>query len=558
MMNERKIRDAVRSYLMAEGFKIGDLTGVNPGDQIPLSWDLDDIHFVRKSESGEAYTSDDKFKEFQDRSPGDAFAIRSAFAFQQNAPARDNDAYPSHLEDVLEALKGKRDTVYMIPEKDMRQYVSDGTRIIARSIVDDIDDRVQRGDLPEEVKEARISIYVTPSSSNHVNDYVEDLRSSLTRYIGSRVAVKKKTAKSDFSKNAYKECAEEIKKSIDIFTKGSDRLGTYAYFFEKFSKKKYEEAVGLAKEKFGNIYERLQANPDAFPEVTQKFVRNVVMKIRRFENSIKDFQLPGNYLSSTDVDVNRSFRKIPVSQDPGIQADQAISRQFTKQIGDLTKETNPGTVGIASEIDLSKVQKQQLTNLSPFIKKRWGAWQKQAVPSRLTVSDLIKDFEDERRGDIPDWRKRMLAKKKSDFSISVVPSRNRTHVSDFIKADTSTLPTFTHIAIIADDNMESGVTLREMRRVFDRIRNQSNPPLAIYGAPLLMIRGQHPTSRTHEKSYTGRRKSKLPVAAPLSNIPESSELYKRIIDRLAVMGNPEFELAEPEEESDENQDKDPR
>jgi hypothetical protein len=106
--------------------------------------------------------------------------------------------------------------------------------------------------------------------------------------------------------------------------------------------------------------------------------------------------------------------------------------------------------------------------------------------------------------------------------------------------------------------MESGITLREMRRVFERIRGQSNPPLIVYGAPLLMIRGQDGRESTHEKNYTGRRKSKLPVAAPLSNIPENTELYKRIIDRLAAMGNPEFELAEPEEESVENRDEDQR
>lgn len=151
----------------------------------------------------------------------------------------------------------------------------------------------------------------------------------------------------------------------------------------------------------------------------------------------------------------------------------------------------------------------------------------------------------------------MIAAKKTDFSISVVPGQSRTHVADFIEADTGALPSFTHIAIIADDNMESGVTLREMRRVFDRIRNQSNPPLIVYGAPLLMIRGQKGREHTHEKNYTGRRKSKLPVAAPLSNIPESSELYKKIVERLAAMGNPEFELAQPEEESGEEREKDP-
>jgi len=558
MMNERKIREAVRSYLMGEGFKVGNLSDVRPGDQIPLKWNINDIHFVRKSDSGEAFTADEKFKEFQERNQRDAFAIRSAFAFQQNAPSSDNDSYPSHLEDVLEALKGKRDTVYTIPEQDMQQYISDGARIIARSIVDDIDDRVQNGTLPVEVKEARISIYVTPSSSRHVNDYVEVLRSNLQEYIGSRTSGRGKTVRSDFTKNAYMECAQEIKKSIDIFTKGVDRLGTYAYFFEKFAKKKYEEAVLLAKEKFGKMYERVQANPDSFPEVTQKFVRNVVMKIRRFEKSIKEFQLPDGYLRSTDIDVNRSFRKIPVSDDPKIQSDRPIVRQFTNQIRDLARETDPAAPEDAKEVDLSRVREDQIKNLSPFIRKRWKGWSARAVPSRLTVDDLIKDFEDERRGDIPDWRKRMIAKNKTEFSISVVPSRNRAHVADFIKADTSTLPAFTHIAIIADDNMESGVTLREMRRVFDRIKGESNPPLAIYGAPLLMIRSQEKSERTHEKGYTGRRKSKLRVPAPVSNVPQGSELYKRIIDRLAAMGNPELELAEPEEESDESREEDSR
>ena len=551
MMKEERLRSLVRDYLMGEGFKVGNLSGVRPGDQIPLEWDIDDVHFVKKSDNGEAYTADEKFKEFRERNPRDAFAIRAAFAFQQNAPGRDNDSYPSHLEDVLEALKGKRDTVYTIPESDMQQYISDGARIIARSIVDDIDDRVQKGTLPVEVKDARISIYVTPSSSRHVSDYVEGLRNNLQAYIGSRLSGKRKAAKSDFAKNAYRECAEEIKKSIDIFTRGVDRLGTYTYFFEKFAKKKYEEAVLLAKEKFGKIYDRVQVNPDSFPEATQKFVRNVVMKIRRFENSIKQFQLPGEYLTSTDIDVNRSFRKIPVSDDPKIQSDQRLVTQFTNQIRDLARATDPTRQADAREVDLSRVSKDQLKDLSPFIKKRWKGWKGQAVPSRLTVDDLIKDFEDERRGDIPDWRKRMIAKNKTEFSISAVPTMNRTHIADFIRADTSTLPTFTHIAIIADDNMESGITLREMRRVFDRIKGESNPPLAIYGAPLLMIRNQDKSERTHEKGYTGRRKSKLPVPAPVSNVPQGSELYHKIMSRLEAMGNPELELAEPEEETGE-------
>lgn len=547
-MKEERLRSLIRSYLMHEGFKVGDLSNHSDGDQIPLSWDPEDVHFVRKSRDGGAYTSDDKFSsEF-----GGVFPIRSAFAFQENAPSRDNDAYPSHLEDVLEALKGKQDTVYTIPERDMQNYISDGTKIVARSIIDDIDKLVKEGKLPVEVKDARISIYVTPSSSRHVSDYVEGLRSSLERYIGSRFDREKKDLKSNFSKNAYRECAEELKAMFDSFFKSGGRSASY--FYEPYSNKDYKEAVNSAREQARRRVEAEKQKPGTFPRDALSLYMGVLRTINKYIKSMNEFIPPDvstGRLSSTDIDINRSFRKIPVSQDPGIQADQTIVRQFTKQIGGLARQINPDAGSDASEIDLSRVQKSQLNNLSPFIKKRWNAWKKQGISSRLTVEDLIADFEAERRGDIPDWQKRMLAAKKTDFSISVVPSQNRRHVSDFIEADTSTLPTFLHIAIIADDNMESGITLREMRRVFDRIRTQSNPPIMIYGAPLLAIRGQEGREYTHEKNYTGRRKSKLPVAAPLSNIPVNSVLYKKIENRIKSMVDPNFEISEPEEGSGE-------
>ena len=558
MMNERKIRAAVRSYLLSEGFKVGDLGNVKPGEQIPLVWDLNDIHFVRKSEDGGAYTSDKKFKsDFSGDDPiRSSFPIRSAFAFQQNAPSRDNPKYPSHLEDVLEALKGKKDTVYTVPERDMQAYIDDGTRIIARSIVDDIDDRIKAGTLPAEVKEARISIYVTPSSSRHVQDYVESLRSNLESYIGGRASSKKSAAKSVFAQSAYKECADKVKRKIEAFSPG-DRLGSYSRFTDLYSKGKYEEAVKAIQDQLKPKYFDSKKRPEAYLESTKAFYKSVLLTVQKTDHAVGDFESPDIFPSFSEIDVNRSFRKIPVSRDPRIQADKTIQDQFEKHINTLdTRINTPGSSstpsGRVDSIDLSKVQSHHLTGLSPYIRKRWNGWKKRAVPDRLTVDDLISDFELERQGDIPDWRKRMTAAGKTDFSISVVPSQNRRHVADFIEADTSALPTFTHIAIIADDNMESGITLREMRRVFERIRSQSNPPLIVYGAPLLTIRGQEGREHTHETNYTGRRKSKLPVAAPLSNIPENTELYKRIIDRLAAMGNPEFELAEPEEESDKN------
>jgi hypothetical protein len=127
----------------------------------------------------------------------------------------------------------------------------------------------------------------------------------------------------------------------------------------------------------------------------------------------------------------------------------------------------------------------------------------------------------------------------------------RRHVTGFLRTDPEQLPDFAHIAVIADDNMESGISLREMRREFDRIKDRPNPPLAIYGAPLLLIRGQTGLKHSREQTYTGRRKSKLPLAAPLSNIPESSELYRKILDRLKRMGDHDLPTTEPEEDHSE-------
>jgi len=539
-MTERALRNIVRSCLVNEGFKIGDLSGVKPGDQIPLSWDLNDVHFVKKGSS--AYTSDEKFS--QDFPGG--FPIRSAFSFSNNAPGRDDERYPSHLEDVLEALKGKTDTVYTVPEQDMQAYISDGSQIIAKSIIDDIDRKIRDGELPVEAKDARISIYVTPSSSQHAADYAESLRQNVATYIKSRLKDRARSVKERFSAQAYEECAIEIKNIFDSLFRDPRAVGD---FYPLFNVRNYKDAIMAAREVAKKRIEANEAKPGVFPDYVINAYKKVRKRVNECISKINEFKIPSlssvsaGRLTSTDVDVNRSFGKIPASQSPRIKADRSLIKQFTDQLNLLGANLNPlGEL----ELDLSTITQDDLSGLSPYIEKRWKSWNRnRGVPQLVTVSDLIKDFEEKTSSDVPKWQQKIG--NKPHFSISVVPSMQRKHISDFVRADESTLPEFLHIAIIADDNMESGITLREMRRAFDRISNMPNPPIAIYGAPLLVIRSQEAREHTHEKNYTGRRRSGIPVAAPLSNIPESSELYKKIVQRLAAMGNPNFAVAEDEQ-----------
>ncbi len=548
MMEEGKLRSLVRSTLVNEGFKIGNLSGIRPGDQIPLAWDLNDPHFVKKSADGDAYTSDGRFSsEF-----GGVFPIRSAFAFADNAPSRDNAAYPSHLEDVLEALKGKSDTVYTIPAEDMRAYIEDGVQVIAKSIIDDIDERVRDRKLPSEVADARISIYVTPSSSKHVDEYVEGLRRSLEGYIKSRFKNEKKEAKSSFSSATYKACAEKIKPMLEPRSRKATRPPPY--FFEPYGKGQYKEAVTAARAEARRNLEKEENTRGTFPEDAIRLYKKIISTVNDCIRSINDFEpldRSAGRLSSIDVDVRKPFRKIPVTQDPSIQVDRPFINQAMNQIRQLDAMIDPLPEGAplrdVNGVDLSRVQKSHLEGLGKYITKRWNDWKRAGGASYVTVDDLVKDFEEARRRDIPAWRKKMMDDDKTDFSISAVPSMNRQHVARFIEADQEALPSFVHIAVIADDNMESGITLREMRRVLTRIENQPNPPLIVYGAPLLLIRGVEKAQEyTHEKSYTGRRKSNIKVSPPLSNVPESSELYQKIVARLAAMGNPNFKTAEPD------------
>ena len=531
MHNDRRDRSCRK--IVHEGFRVGKLSDVRPGDQIPLEWDLNDPHFVRVGAKGDPFTSD---KKLESEFPG-GFPIRSAFVFSDNAPKNESDEYPSHLEDVLEAIKGKSDAVYKIPESDLQRYIADGSKIIAKSIIDDIDRKIKSEKFPDDVKSARVVIYTTPSSSRHVNDYAEALRQNIESYMKDRLVSASKSVKSQFADNSYRRCAVAVH---DLITSFSSRPSFASYFIEPYKAGNYKEAIFAARD-FAK--KRVEAAALTVSNTSDKKIisaeKEVVIfhqRIRKIVNdcvkSINEFEAPdssADRLSTSNVDINNAFRKIPSSQPAKIQADAGVRKQFKDHLIKLGAYVNEKMLEL--ELDLSTLAQDDLVGMSPYITKRWKSWTAGKIDSKfLTVDDLISDFENELRAKYPAWQKKMS--KKTDFSISAIPADLRDHISDYIKADAESLPQFQHIAVVADDNMESGVSLREMRREFDRIKGQKHPPLMIYGAPLLLIRGQEPRAGQYEKSYSGRRKSNIAVQAPLSNLPEDSELYKKVLDRL--------------------------
>jgi len=557
MIKEKKLRSLVRSFLIREGFKIGNVSGVQSGDQIPLVWDAEDPHFVKKSEGGGAFTSDEKFKEFKDER-GHNFPIRSAFAFSQNVPKSPNDSYPSHLEDVLEALKGKSSSVYTIPDDDMKAYIDDGSKIIARSIVSDIEQRISDGRLPPEARTAKVSIYVTPSSSNHVSDYVEGLRQNLNSYIAARSSSKAVTdeierEKYKFITNLYKDCAERLKAEIEKFYSDPARLA--ANFYSLYKSKSYRLAcMSMLEDSKLKINAHATRSPGTGEPPHIKFHKKVVEIVKNCVDSEKNFKTPdplATRISQSETGVFRPFRKIPASQDPGVVADITIRNQLIDQMTSMgAKKTNDGSL----VLDISSADASKIRKMNPYLKKRMQSYFKrpESAKSFISLQDVLDDFERETRQDIPKWQKKMEKAGKTDFSIGSVPSRQRRHVSDFIKIDPSAVPTFAHIAIIADDNMESGITLREMKRAIDRLQDQPNPPIIIYGAPLLAIRDQKPRVTDSEKKYTGRRKAGITVPPPVSNITRGSDVYNKIISRLAALGDTQLDIVEPDEEEQED------
>lgn len=545
---------ARRKCLTSEGFKIGDLSSVRDGEQIPLAWDPDDPHFVRMGKDGSAFTADEKFSaDF----PG-GFSIRSAFTFSENAPKEESDDYPSHLEDVLEALKGKSDTIYKIPDLDLEKYISDGSKVIARSIIDDVDDKIKSGALPDEAKNAPVVIYVTPSSSKHVDDYASALRRNLESYMKERFVSLKRDVREKFAANAHKACADQLSKMLSTFAKPSNS----SYFFDHYNRKEYRDAniaardfankrIEKARETLITRRDQLKANQQASEREVLAFFKKVKDTVNDCMKSIIEFQAPDvkqDRLNTSTFDISKSFRKIPSSQLPKIQISDKFIKQIKSQLIDIGAYVNDFK---QLEVDLSTVSEDEISGLSPYIVKRWKDWNSKKVSSPLiTLNDIINNFRQKIQDNYSTWQGRM----KDDFSISKIPGQIRVHIADYVKADPALLPGIRHIAVIADDNMETGISLREMRREFDRLKNQQSPPFMIYGAPLLMIRNQKARAGKHEEKYTGRRKSKISVAPPLSNIPEDSELYRKILDRL-LKTNPNLELSSPED-SEESYDSD--
>lgn len=512
-VSRESIRQLVRSQLLDEGFRVGDISNVNDGGKIPLVWDLDDPHFMRKAEKGGYFTKSEKDL---------GFTSFSAFAFSDNAPSGKSGEYPSHLEDVLEALKDSKDSIYSISENDRKKYADDGADIIAGAIMREIDDRISKN---PEARDAGIILYVTPSSSNHAAEIAESLKAKIESHLSRRTAKRKKDSEIENYRKIdeiYKQFGERLQKYIDPI-----KNKRFAEFFDLFKKKHYKAAY-MRVETISNS----MVNASLPPEGQRLYnnIRILIEKTKRELSKVVDTKFVDPSVGIT----SGAFSKIQVEQDPIVQLDPSLLNTARREMIELGgRETNVGDV----VIDKSQISPEALKAAPKYIKQFISSHPMEFV----SLSDFSSFYESRLKKNLPAWRKRMIAKGKTSFSISSVPADQRRHITGFLNLDPEQLQKEANFAIIVDDNIESGVTMREMRRAFDRISNMSNPPIDIFGAPLLMIRSL--TSRAEGQTYSGRRGgaggSKISddaeKSAALENIDPDSDLYKKVMLRLNAL-----------------------
>ena len=513
MVYTKSVRQRIRSYLLDEGFKVGDISGVSDGDKIPLIWDLDDPHFMRKAEKGGYFSkSEDDL----------GFTSFSAFAFSDNAPSGKNGEYPSHLEDVLEALKDSKDSIYSISESDRRRYADDGADIIASAIMREIDNRISKN---PEARDAGVILYVTPSSSNHAAEIAESLKAKIEGHLSRRTTRRKRDNEIEnfrMMEGIYKQFGERLQKYVDPV-----KNKRFAEFFNLFKKKQYKAAYMRVEEISNSM-----VNASLPPEGKRLYdnIRVLVEKTKRELGKVVD----AKFVDPTVGITSGAFSKISVEQDPIVELDPSLLNTARREMVKLGgQETDGGDI----VIDKSQVSPKALEAAPKYMRQFIDGHPMQLV----SLSDFSSFYESRLRKHLPAWRKRMIAKGKKSFSISSVPAAQRRHVTGFLNLDAEQLQQGSNFAIIVDDNIESGVTMREMRRAFDRIRDLSNPPVDIFGAPLLMIRGL--TSKAEGQTYSGRRggaggskiSDDVEKSAALENIDPESDLYKKVMLRLNAL-----------------------
>jgi len=495
---------------ISEGFKIrqGFENSIRPGQKIPLDWDIRDNTFVRRSARDDTFTM----------SLDDDFTAHAAFAFSENAPSGKNDVYPSHLEDILEALKGLSDSVYEISDEQRLQYAADGAKIIARQISSIINKNIENGEYPLEARKAKIVVYRTPSSSNHVNEFADALRTE----IESRITSDRKTIRQEKATLKILKLLEERYPD-----KNSPGRRGWAEFEGLIKSGKHEQALAYIEKRRDRVL-----NAEIVNNAQREFwgaITNIINK----EMKLK--------YGGVAAGVTAPFSKISVDTDPEIRADRTLRDQIDKKLRSLgARENSSGDLTLdLSTIDVESMRKisdPDITEseiLARIPRKKAGPVE---LAGFISASEIIEKFEKDLRKNLPNWQKRMREKGKSSFSISMVPAQSRRHVEKFMSVDSSVLEKGDHFAIIVDDNIESGITLREMRRAFKRLESAAVPPIEIFGAPLLMIRS---SASADESAYSGRRGSHRDksLAPQLSNIPDDSALYLAVMERLEAISS---------------------
>jgi hypothetical protein len=182
----------------------------------------------------------------------------------------------------------------------------------------------------------------------------------------------------------------------------------------------------------------------------------------------------------------RSTKQIPI-----IVKTMPSSHIHAQEIGDAVIATmrKLGHTNVISDVrELNKVELSQARDQVKFIPDD-TAVRKWESEGGIIKGETLEQWAHEMRSkNLIQWIRSMERKGKTHFSISDVPSEFRRHIRGFIqpnKTQPDIDPSLPYILIIADDNIESGISMREAAAsLVDHVQNK---PIITVGVVLINL-----------------------------------------------------------------------
>lgn len=188
------------------------------------------------------------------------------------------------------------------------------------------------------------------------------------------------------------------------------------------------------------------------------------------------------------------------------------SHAHAQEIGDAVIQTmrRLGHTNVVSDVrELKKVQLVQAREQIKFVPDESSVrkWEKEGgVYKGETLEQWAEGM---RSKDLLQWIRAMERKGKTHFSISDIPSEFRRHIRGFMQAveeQPDIEPGLPYILIIADDNIESGISMREVASALSS--SVANKPIITVGVALINLSTSH-TNKAPRRGTIGHNPEKI-------------------------------------------------